>query len=69
MVTEVKNEKSFEISVPRALFEFRSGNVIVTSAPYTVTTDGQRFLINTIVDESSGAPLTTVVNWQAGLKK
>jgi eukaryotic-like serine/threonine-protein kinase len=60
---------SFEASVPRALFEFRSGSGPPTFAPYTVTADGQRFLLNTIVDESGGAPLTVRVNWQAGLKQ
>jgi Tol biopolymer transport system component len=59
---------SFEASVAHALFEFRSGGVIVI-APYTVTADGQRFLLNTPVDESGGAPLTVVVNWMEGLKK
>jgi hypothetical protein len=50
------------------LFEFRSGSVLA-SRPYTVAADGQRFLLNTIVDESGGAPLTVVVKWEAGLKQ
>jgi len=53
---------------PRALFEFRSGTII-PAPPYTATADGQRFLLNTIVDESGGAPLTVVVNWEAGFKR
>jgi hypothetical protein len=47
-------------------FEFRSGGV-VPNRPYAVTADGQRFLLNTIVDESGGAPLTVVLNWTAEL--
>jgi eukaryotic-like serine/threonine-protein kinase len=60
---------TFETGVPHALFEFRSGNLTSFLAPYTVTADGRRFLLNTIVDESGGAPLTVRVNWQAGLKQ
>ena len=60
---------SFEAGQHRALFEFRSGNAIVTAAPYTVAADGQRFLLNTLVDESGGAPLTVVINWTEGLRR
>src|SRR5262249_41039205 len=75
MAVEVKSgpgggrqEASFEAGPPRALFAFRSETAI-PNPPYTVTTDGQRFLLNTIVDESGGVPLTAVVNWEAGLKR
>jgi hypothetical protein len=34
-----------------------------------VSADGQRFLINTAVDQPMSAPITLVVNWTAGLKK
>jgi eukaryotic-like serine/threonine-protein kinase len=64
----------FEAGVPRALFE------VHFSAPgrdgttpgqwYDVSKDG-RFLIPSIVteDQSALAPMTVVLNWQAGLKK
>ena len=75
MAVEVKSgagggrqEASFEAGLPRALFEFRSSTA-QPNRPYAVTADGQRFLLSTIVDESGGAPLTVVVNWQAGLKR
>jgi hypothetical protein len=74
MASEVKSslpggrqEPSFEPGVAHALFEFRSG-ADIASAPYTVTADGQRFLLNTLVDESGGAPLTVVVNWTKGIQ-
>lgn len=56
----------FERGAPQALFEFRSETLTST---FAVTADGQRFLLNTMVDESGGAPLTVVVNWMAGLKR
>jgi hypothetical protein len=36
---------------------------------YDVSVDGQRFLINTVREQSASAPITVVVNWNAGLKK
>ena len=31
--------------------------------------DGQRFLVNTSLEEKMSPPLTLVVNWMAGLKQ
>jgi hypothetical protein len=36
---------------------------------YDVSADGQRFLVNTLVDQAPPAPITLVFNWAAGLKK
>jgi len=36
---------------------------------YDVSPDGQRFLVNTLADQSAAPPITLVVNWTAGLKK
>jgi len=36
---------------------------------YDVSADGQKFLINSSVQETSRAPLEVMVNWGAGLKK
>jgi dipeptidyl aminopeptidase/acylaminoacyl peptidase len=36
---------------------------------YDVSADGQRFLINTALQQPTSAPITVVVNWTAGLKK
>jgi eukaryotic-like serine/threonine-protein kinase len=66
IAVDVKTGATFERGQPRVLFEFRPGGPFTS---YTVTADGQRFLLNTIVDESGGAPLTVVVNWEAGLKQ
>ena len=34
-----------------------------------LTSDGQRFLVNTSVDQKASSPITVVINWTAGLKK
>jgi hypothetical protein len=69
MSVDVSGAASFEASAARALFEFRSGNGLTFVAPYAAAADGKRFLINTIVDESNGAPLTLVINWQEMLRR
>jgi serine/threonine protein kinase len=64
MAVEVKaNASGFEFSAPRPLFEAH------TTDRYAVTADGQRFLINTPVEESSSAPITVVLNWTAEAKR
>ena len=71
MAAAVRSRENFKTDAFVPLFEFRSG-VASTSAgatPYAVTRDGQRFLINEIVDKEPNAPLTVVVNWAADSKK
>jgi hypothetical protein len=46
-----------------------SGNGLITVGPFDVSADGKRFLLNMLVDESGGAPLTIVLNWTADLKR
>ncbi|HEY3157330.1 MAG TPA: protein kinase, partial [Vicinamibacterales bacterium] len=51
----------FEASEAKVLFETRArytGDIAYDAAP-----DGQRFLINTVVAEETGSPITVVVNW------
>jgi hypothetical protein len=42
-------------------------NVFNTRNSYIPSRDGQRFLVNTIL-ETDDAPMNVVHNWQAGLK-
>ena len=69
MAAPAPRGESFEMSAPVSLFEFRAGVVQTRYAPYAVTADGQRFLINEIVDTEPNAPLTVWTNWTAGVKK
>ena len=36
---------------------------------YGVSGDGQRFLVNTKVDEPNGAPLSIILNWASEMEK
>jgi eukaryotic-like serine/threonine-protein kinase len=70
MAAPVQRGESFEVGAAIALFEFRAGNALTSiRAPYAVTADGQRFLINAVVETEPNAPLTVVVNWTAGVKR
>jgi Tol biopolymer transport system component/predicted Ser/Thr protein kinase len=60
----------FEAGAPRALFQTRAAMIAAGFyTVYTVTADGQRFMIITEGDEVVSQPATVVMNWTAGLKK
>ena len=61
---------TFSAGTPHALFDVE---VPEANPPYqtdyAVTADGQRFLVNTVVDQPTHPALTVILNWTAGLKK
>ena len=69
---------TFEAGTTRPLFDARPR---ITRWSYGASPDGQRFLVNTMVEQTPQAnltysvalvdwtPLTLVVNWTVGLKK
>ena len=56
---------AIEIGAARPLFETHPAQ----QGRVNVTADGQRFLVNTLVEEKGSSPLTLVVNWTADLKR
>jgi hypothetical protein len=56
-----------EASVPVPLFVTRVGGAVMggDKQQYVVSADGQRFLMNTVVEEAA-APLTVILNWKPG---
>ena len=54
--------RSFDYGVPHVLFEMRA-NVFNVRNSYAPSLDGQRFLVNTLL-ESTGEPLNVVLNWK-----
>jgi eukaryotic-like serine/threonine-protein kinase len=74
MAVEVSLTPVFSARVPKALFAapIFGGGGAPNVTRYDVTADGQKFLINSVAGESREAPpapITVVLNWQAGLKK
>ena len=69
-VPVVTEQAVFTAGTPRALFDVE---VPEPTAPYptdyAVSADGQRFLVNTVVDQPTRPALTVILNWTAGLNK
>jgi len=61
---------TFSAGTPHALFDVE---IPEPNPPYptdyAVTADGQRFLVNTVVDQPTRPALTVILNWTADLKK
>ena len=55
----------FEVGAVRPLFTTRAR--IARRYMYDVSADGQRFLVNTLVEEAALQPISLVVNWTAAL--
>jgi len=69
MVVDVKLRPSFQAGVPKPLFDTRVLTFTDFRNHYVVTSDGQRFLINSITQERSTTPIDIVKNWTALLKQ
>ena len=65
-VPVTSSESAIAVGAPQLLFQtrFRSN-----AAPYDVTADGQRFLVNRAVEETAAAPIMLIVNWPALLTR
>jgi Tol biopolymer transport system component len=68
MSVTVNPGSSFQMGSPAALFQTR---VFSYNSPnrYAVSNDGQRFLVNSSVEEINNTPITVVLNWTTALKK
>ncbi len=61
---------TFSRGVPRALFDVQMPEPTPPyPTDYAVAMDGQRFLVNTVVDQPLRPALTVIVNWTAELTK
>jgi eukaryotic-like serine/threonine-protein kinase len=59
----------FEIGVPVKLFQHRMAHGNYERNSWTVTRDGQRFLLVVPLEDNSTRSIQVVLNWAAGLKK
>jgi len=64
------DQVNFSAGAPHALFDIEVPEANPPYATdYAVTADGQRFLVNTVVDQQTHPALTVILNWTSGLKK
>jgi eukaryotic-like serine/threonine-protein kinase len=73
MATPIQSAgQTLEAGAAVALFQTRivdAGTQLGQRQQYAVAADGQRFLINIPVEESTASPITIVTNWARALKK
>jgi hypothetical protein len=71
MAVQVKTGAAFENGTPAPLFQTRVTPTSSTGARnnYVATTDGQRFLINNVVQDTASQPITVVLNWTAQIEE
>jgi eukaryotic-like serine/threonine-protein kinase len=62
-----QNGSGLQLGTPRSLF--KAATVPGPSGPYTVSADGKKFVMNTVLPQSINEPLTLVTNWPADLKQ
>src|SRR5438105_1890369 len=67
----VKTGSTFEAGPPVTLFQTHTAQPISTQDvfSYDLSGDGQKFLINTRVDEPNAAPLSIILNWPYEMEK
>ncbi|MGC2618949.1 MAG: hypothetical protein WA414_07895, partial [Acidobacteriaceae bacterium] len=58
---------SLELGTPHALFKVAT--VTGPQGPFTVSGDGKKFVMNTVLAQSMVEPFTLVTNWTADLKR
>ncbi len=69
MAVAVTAGRSFEAGIPAALFELGATPGIGLRHQYSVTSDGERFLVIRTAEQRETPPITVVFNWMADLKK
>jgi len=58
------------IAAPRPLFAVRPRPPVRLDAyPYDVSPDGQRFVVNTLIEDTTPTTITVMLNWTDGLTK
>jgi Tol biopolymer transport system component len=66
-IESIRNGEALEAGTPVPLFTARVDAVVPLQSgynlSYVVTPDGQRFLMNTVIDEPATAPMTVILNW------
>jgi len=69
MKVDIKMAPEVEIGEPLSLFLTRLKLFGLGATQYDVSADGQRFLVNTLVEEQDTTPITLVLNWFEELKR
>ena len=63
----IEKAEAFDFGLPRFLFDMRA-NVFNSRNSYVPSRDGQRFLVNMILD-ADDSPINIVSNWRAASQR
>jgi Tol biopolymer transport system component len=69
MAVDIRPGERLDVGTPHALFQTRIVPLIEARNHYDVTSDGQRFVVNSRRAEDSVLPITVVVGWAPEAKK
>ena len=69
MRVDIKTAPEVQIGEPQSLFLTRLKLLTLGTIQYDVSADGQRLLVNTLVEEQDTTPITLVQNWFEELKR
>ncbi|MEO7270821.1 MAG: hypothetical protein ABIX28_25740, partial [Vicinamibacterales bacterium] len=62
---QTRADGELDVNIPVPLFATHIGRVITAvGAQYVVSRDGQRFLMNTVVEDTHQTPIRVIVNWR-----
>ena len=63
---------NLQLGVPKALFrapvQGGTGGATATAWRWDISPDGQRFLVNTALDNNATSPITVLLNWQSAVR-
>jgi hypothetical protein len=74
LAADVKADTTFTVSAPRALFKMNIADRGAQinrgdGSSYVPTGNGQRFLINALIEEPPPSPVTVILHWPAALRR
>lgn len=71
MVAGISGGAGFRADIPKPLFALRIRHPTLAGSrnDYDVAPDGQRFLVDELVEDPAKATITVVVNWAARLPR
>jgi eukaryotic-like serine/threonine-protein kinase len=67
MAVDIKAGNAIESGIPKALFPLSAK--LTNGYSYAAASDGQRFLINRLVEGNNPAPITVALNWTSDLER
>jgi serine/threonine protein kinase len=65
----VETGATFRAGAPQALFSVATGSLSGSRSVFALSSDGQRILVNQLLEESNRTPISVVANWDAELNK